>query len=298
MLAAACGDDDDSGSSGAGDGVAVRIADKGFAESFIVAQAYAQALDAQGFDSDVTSLASTEIADKAIRDGEIDVYPEYVGTAYATVLGKPGAQAPEGFEAQFDAVKTGYEARGLTALPPAPFNNANEVACTQEAVDQYDITTLSDLGKASPNLVYSANAEHLTRPDGLPLLKSDYGVDFKDIKTVDISLRYKPIEDGQAQCVYAFTTDPQLNDLPLVLLDDDKGAFKGLSFQTFPVVNKAWYDGLTDDQRTAFDDALGAVNEGLTDETIRDLIARATEDQEDPEVIAADYLETQGITQN
>jgi len=296
LVAAACGDDgDEASTAGPGDGVAVRIADKGFAESFIVAQAYAQALDAQGFQADVTSLASTEIADKAIRDGEIDVYPEYVGTAYATVLGRDGAKAPEGFEAQFEAVRTAYSDRGLVALAPAPFNNANEVACTQEAVDQYNITTLSDLGKASPKLVYSANAEHLTRADGLPLLKSAYGVDFKDIKTVDISLRYKPIEDGQAQCVYAFTTDPQLNELPLVLLEDDKGSFKGLSFQTFPVVNQAFYDGMTEEQRTSFDETLAAVNAGLTDETIRTLIGRATQDQEDPEVIAQDYLTESGI---
>jgi glycine betaine/choline ABC-type transport system substrate-binding protein len=115
LAAAACGDDDDSASGGAGDGVTVRIADKGFAESFIVAQAYAQALDAQGFSADVTSLASTEIADKAIRDGEIDVYPEYVGTAFQTVLGKDAASAPESREAQFEQVRTEYEGRGLTA---------------------------------------------------------------------------------------------------------------------------------------------------------------------------------------
>ena len=99
------------------------------------------------------------------------------------------------------------------------------MACTQEAVDQYGMTTLSDLGAASTNLVYSANAEHLTRPDGLPLLKSEYGFNFKEIKTVDISLRYKPIEDGQAHCVYAFGTDPKLGQLDLVLLEDDKGTY-------------------------------------------------------------------------
>ena len=175
FLVAACGDDDDSASGGAGDGVTVRIADKGFAESFIVAQAYAQALAAQGFDTDVTSLASTEIADKAIRDGEIDVYPEYVGTAYQTVLKKDAASAPASREDQFAEVKTAYEGRGLTALTPAPFNNGNAVACTKEAVDQYGIKTLTDLGKASANITYSANAEHLTRPDGLPLLKREYG---------------------------------------------------------------------------------------------------------------------------
>lgn len=300
LVAAACGDDDDSSSSsGAGDGVAVRIADKGFAESFIVAQAYSQALAAQGFDASVTSLASTEIADKAIRDGEIDVYPEYVGTSYQTVLGKDAASAPETPEAQFEEVRTAYEARGLTALTPAPFNNGNAVACTQEAVDEYGITTLSDLGKASANIVYSANAEHLTRPDGLPLLKREYGFDPKEIKTVDISLRYKPIEDGQANCVYAFGTDPKLGQLDLVLIEDDKGTYSaGLSYRTFPVVNKAFYDGLTDEQRTAFTDALDAVNAALTQDAIIPLIARVEFDQEDPEAVAAEFLTTAGIVEN
>ena len=297
LLAAACGDDDDSASSGAGDGVAVKIADKGFAESFIVAQAYAQALAAQGFDTDVTSLASTEIADKAIRDGEIDVYPEYVGTAYQTVLKKDAASAPESREDQFTEVKTAYEGRGLTALTPAPFNNGNAVACTKEAVDQYGIKTLTDLGKASANITYSANAEHLTRPDGLPLLKREYGFNPSKVRTVDISLRYKPIEDGQANCVYAFGTDPKLGQLDLVLIEDDKGTYSaGLSYQTFPVVNKAFYDGLTEEQRTSFTDTLDQVNAALTQEAIIPLISRVEFDQEDPEDVAAEFLTDAGIT--
>ena len=297
LLAAACGDDDDSASSGAGDGVAVKIADKGFAESFIVAQAYAQALAAQGFGADVTSLASTEIADKAIRDGEIDVYPEYVGTAYQTVLKKDAASAPESREDQFTEVKTAYEGRGLTALTPAPFNNGNAVACTKEAVDQYGIKTLTDLGKASANITYSANAEHLTRPDGLPLLKREYGFNPSKVRTVDISLRYKPIEDGQANCVYAFGTDPKLGQLDLVLIEDDKGTYSaGLSYQTFPVVNKAFYDGLTEEQRTSFTDTLDQVNAALTQEAIIPLISRVEFDQEDPEDVAAEFLTDAGIT--
>src|SRR5215207_3229580 len=299
LLAAACGDDDDSGSSGAGDGVAVRIADKGFAESFIVAQTYAQALDAQGFDADVTSLASTEIADKAIRDGEIDVYPEYVGTSYQTVLGLDVADAPDSREAQFEEVRAAYEKRGLTALTPAPFNNGNAVACTQEAVDQYGITTLSDLGKASANIVYSANAEHLTRPDGLPLLRREYGFNPKEIKTVDIILRYKPIEDGQANCVYAFGTDPKLGQLDLVLIEDDKGAYSaGLSYQTFPVVNKEFYDGLTEEQRTEFTETLDAVNAALTQEAIIPLISRVEFDQEDPDLVAEEFLAEAGVVES
>ncbi len=298
LAAAACGDDDDSGdSAGAGDGVTVRIADKGFAESFIVAEAYAQALDAQGFDADVTSLASTEIADKAIRDGEIDVYPEYVGTAFQTVLGLDAADAPETPEGQYDQVSKAYAERGLTTLPPAPFNNGNAVACTQEAVDEFNITNLTALGAASENIVYSANAEHLTRPDGLPLLKREYGFDPKEIKTVDISLRYKPIEDGQANCVYAFGTDPKLGQLGLVLIEDDKGTYSaGLSYRTFPVVSTAFYEGMTEEQRNSFSTTLDKVNAALTQDAIIPLISRVEFDQEDPEDVAAEFLTSAGIT--
>jgi osmoprotectant transport system substrate-binding protein len=295
--AAACGDDDDDAAGGPGDGVAVRIADKGFAESFIVAQAYAQALDAEGFGADVTSLASTEIADKAVRDGEIDVYPEYVGTAFQTVLGLDAASAPETREAQFEEVGTAYAERGLTALTPAPFNNGNAVACTQEAVDEFGIDNLTALGEASEDIVYSANAEHLTRPDGLPLLRREYGFDPRQVRTVDISLRYKPIEDGQANCVYAFGTDPKLGQLDLVLIEDDKGTYSaGLSYQTFPVVSTAFLDGLTEEQRTAFTETLDAVNAALTQEAIIPLISRVEFDQEDPEDVAGQFLSDAGIT--
>ena len=299
LVAAACGDDDEGSAGGAGDGVAVTIANKSFSESSIVAEIYAEALRNEGFDAGVTSLASTEIADRAVRDGEIQVYPEYVGTVILNVLQLEPAEIPDEPEAQFEAIKAAYAEDGLTALDPAPFNNGNAVACTQETVDEYDLTTLSDLGAASPNLVYSANAEHLTRPDGLPLLRREYGFDFKDVRTVDLNLRYKPIEDGQAQCVYAFGTDPKLGQLGMVLLEDDKGTYSaGLSYRTFPVVNSGFYDGLTEEQRTAFTDALNAANAALTQEAIVPLISRVEFDQEDPDAVAAEFLTESGVVAN
>ena len=301
LTAAACGGDDDdaadTGAAAAGAGVSVTIADKGFSESRIVAEAYAGALRAAGFDVDVTSLASTEIADRAVRGGSIDVYPEYVGTAFLNVLTLNAEDAPADPAEQFELVRDGYVERGLTALTPAPFNNGNEVACTQEAVDEYDIQTLSDLGEASSNLVYSANAEHLTRPDGLPLLRREYGVDFRRIRTVDISLRYRPVEEGNADCVYAFGTDPLLGKLPLVVLEDDKGTFTGgVSFQTFPVLNSEWFEALSPEAGTALTETLDAVNAALTAEAIRPLIARVESAQEDPDTVAGEVLDEAGIT--
>jgi len=302
---AACGDDDDAATTGGGDtaaaaggaGATVDIADKGFTESFVVTQAYAQALRARGFEVNVRSLASTELADAAVRRGDIDLYAEYDGTTYLNILKKTADDAPDDRDALFQEVVEGSARRGLTALPPAPYNNGNEVACTQEAVDGNSITNLSSLGQASPNLVYSANAEHLTRPDGLPLLRREYGIRFKDTVTVDISLRYQPIEQGRAQCVYAFGTDPQLAKLPLVLVEDDKGAFSGkIPFRTYPVVNTEWLESLTADQRKAFEDTLAQVDGGLTQEKIQELNAAVELDREDPEDVAGAFVAELGIT--
>ena len=291
LLLAACGSSggssggsgSTSGSTAAVNGTSIKIADKGFTESQIIAQLYAQALAAVGYKSSVTSLGSSQIADAAVKKGDIQMYPEYTGTAYNVLLGhtdSPGADKVD------STIKTEYAAKGLTALPPAPYSNDNRVACTQEAVDKYGMKTLSDLGKNSGNLTYSANPEHLTRKDGLPLLKSAYGVNFKSVKTVAINLRYKPVEDGQADCVYAFGTDPQIAKDKLVVLQDDKGQFQGLPYQNFAVVNTKFYSA----QPAAFADTIGKVDALLTDTAVSDLNSKVDLDKQDPETVAKDFL--------
>lgn len=294
----ACGGNDDGasgGDDGPGKGVSLTIADKGFTESAIIANAYADALEADGFDVKVTSLKSTDIAYPAVKKGDIQMYPDYDGTLFQAVMKKTADDASGGPDGVLEAVKKGVAADGLTVMDPAPFNNGNEVACTEEAVSQNNITDLSSLGAASPKLTYSANAEHLTRADGLPLLKKVYGVNFAKTISVDITLRYTPIEKGQAQCVYAFGTDPQLATLPLVLVKDDKGDFAGaVPYRTVPVVNTAWLDGLSKEARAAFEATIARVNAGLTQKAMPELIAKVDFDKDDPEDVAEEFVKGLG----
>ena len=284
---AGCGGDDNG--SGSGDRPALTIANKGFTESNIVTEAYKQALEAKGFPVTLKSLASTEVADAAIRNGDIDLYSEYTGTIVGAVL--KADPAPPGVAEQVTLIKEKYEPEGLTVLDAAPFNNDNEVACTQAAVDQYSLTDLSSLAKAAPNLVYSANPEHTTRPDGLPLLKKGYGIEFKSVTKVAIGLRYKPIEDGKAQCVYAFGTDPQIAQNKLVVITDDKGQFQGSAFQGIPVVTKKYLDAAPADFATT----VNAVSAALTSDEVRRMNAAVDIDKEDPEVVAKAFLEAKGL---
>ncbi len=282
------------GTVAAGSAVAadVTIADKGFTESQIVAQLYAQALEAKGFDVTVKSLASTAIADPAVRRGDIDAYPEYTGTAFLTVLKRKPVKNPS---LVFPAVRTAYARRGLTALNQSPYNNNNRVACTQAAVNQYKLTTLSSLGKASSNITYSANPEHVTRADGLPLLQSAYGVNFKNVIQVALNQRYKPIQDGQAQCVYAFGVDPLAQELKMVFLRDDKRVFEGTPYQNFPVVNSKFLKGLSGRDRAAFVATTNRVSGLLTDQVMNKLVGQVDLDNEDPEDVAKAFLRSKGL---
>ncbi|MDX6647562.1 MAG: osmoprotectant transport system substrate-binding protein [Miltoncostaeaceae bacterium] len=280
LVAAGCG-----GSSG---GTPITIADKGFPENQIIAQLYAKALAAQGFKPTVKSLGSSQIADAAIRRGDIDLYPEYTGTALIVIL---GMDPDPNDDRAFATISRAYQARGLEVLPPAPFNNDNKVACTEDAVGRYHLSTLSDLGRASPQIVYAANPEHLTRADGLPLLRRFYGVRFKDVRSVDISLRYRPVQQGQAQCVYAFGTDPQVATLHLILLQDDKRIFESTSFRGFPVLNAAYARDAPDSLTRTIEkvDAL------LTQQAVGELNAKVILDKRDPADVAQEFLTSRGL---
>lgn len=285
VILAGCGDDDSSSSSKP----PVNIANKGFTESNIIAEAYKQALESAGFTVTLKPLTSTAIADAAIQKGDIDIYPDYTTTLLTDVL--KVTSPPTDVNEQVAAIKSGYASRGLTVLDVAPFNNDNEVACTKDAVAQYSLTDLSSLGRASGNIVYSANPEHTTRADGLPLLEREYGIKFKNVIKVDIGLRYRPVEQGQAQCVYAFGTDPKIAANDLVVLKDDKGKFQGAPYQGIPVVAQKFLDAAPPE----FAETINKVSAALTSDEVRKMNASVDLEKDDPDVVAKAFLEQQGL---
>lgn len=285
LTIAGCGGDDETSATVNPDFPSVALANKGFTESDTITEAYAQALRAKGFPVTIKPLQSSAIADAAIMKGDIDMYPDYTGTILSDIL--KAKNPPADVEDQVSEIGDRYAERGLAVLDVAPFNNDNEVACTKDAVDKYSLTNLSSLGPASPNLVYSANPEHTTRADGLPLLQNEYGINFKRVAKVAITLRYRPIEQNEADCVYAFGTDPQIAKNDLVVLDDDKGKFGGIPYQGIPVVSKAFLDAAPPE----FAETINAVSAKLTSDEVRAMTSAVDLDKEDPDVVAKDFLE-------
>ena len=106
---------------------AVKLGTKNFPESFILGQLYKQALEARGFKVQFhNNIGSTEIIDKALTSGQIDVYPEYTGEIVLTVEGQK--LSPKTADATYAAAKAFQEKRGFTLLDKTPFFNTDALA--------------------------------------------------------------------------------------------------------------------------------------------------------------------------
>src|SRR2546429_373574 len=114
---------------------AVKLGTKNFPESFILGQLYKQALEAKGYTVQFkNNIGSTEIIDKALTSGQINVYPEYTGEIVLTVEGQK--QSPKTADATYAAAKAFQEKRGATLLadPKAVFGFQNVAPVVKKSV--------------------------------------------------------------------------------------------------------------------------------------------------------------------
>ncbi len=266
----------------------VAIGAKNFTEELVLGELYAQVLEAHGFSvTRKLNLGGTQVAMEALRRGDIDLYPEYTGTALLSVLHEDPIHDPA---ALYHNVKTAYlERYGLTWLEPAPFDDTQALATTRAVSQTYDLRTLSQLAAAAPRLRLGAIPEFTTRPDGLPGLQKAYGgFAFKDVKLFDIGLKYTALESGQVDVVVAFGTDGQIEHDRLVLLTDDRHFWP--SYQVSPVVRN---DTLAAMPMLATQ--LNRLAPRLTDAVMRRLNGQVDREKMDPADAARDFLRAQRL---
>lgn len=206
---------------GAG-GPRIRVGSKNFTESIVIAEIYSRALENAGLKVERRlNLGSTAIAMAAIERGDIDLYPEYTGTALLDVLHLPPMSDPKKI---YDIVAASYAKQyHLTWLNPSPMNDSQALATTKAISKAHNLTTLSELSKAAPQFRLATIQEFLARADGLPGLQKFYGgFEFKAVRTYDITLKYQALRDGAADIASAFSTDGTISTDDLVVLRDDR----------------------------------------------------------------------------
>jgi osmoprotectant transport system substrate-binding protein len=298
LALAACGNVGDTGGSegGGGAGPTITVGSKNFTEQYVLGELYGQALAANGFSVEKKlDLGSEQIADKALQNGQIDLYPEYTGTALVAIHGIEASKVPETPEATYQQAKKLYAERDPadTMLTPAQFNNTYGIFVRREVAEQYNLKTLVDLAESSPELTFVCFSEFQNRADGIPNMQKNYeGLNFGDVKIVNSigGPIYQGVLEGEGDAGVGFTTDGQLASDELVVMEDPKSIWP--FYYPAPVVRT---DVL--EQNPKMEEVLNSVSETLDAETMRDLNAQVDIEREDPDEVAAEYLQEQGLVE-
>src|SRR5438874_3076302 len=263
----------------------VRIGSKNFTEQFIVAEIYAQALEAAGIKVErKINLGGTLIAHKALEEKQIDLYPEYTGTMLLAVL---KAEPMTDRKAVYEKVKSEYAAKGFVVLNEA-MNNGYDMVVRPETAAQYKLETLSDLAKVSKELKLGAGPEFRDRKDGLPGLKAKYGIEFKEDLQMAIGLRYQALANKQIDVVNGYATDGMISALKRKRLKDDKNLWP--PYYLVPVVRK---DALDANPKIA--GVLNQVDALLDEATMAETNYKVDNDKEEPKDVARAFLKAKGI---
>jgi len=266
----------------------VKVGSKNFTEQFIVAEIYAQALQNAGIKAQTrTNLGATLIAHAALLSGDIDLYPEYTGTALAHVVKGDLSGSPE---QTYQTVKDYYEKNlHLTLLEPTHINNGYAIVVLPDTAVKYKLKTLSDLGPASKNLSFGAEGSFADRIDGLPGMSRVYGIHFKEFRNLaKLGIRYSALTSGNIDVSFGFTTDWQIKEDRLVVLDDDKHLFP--PYFLVPVIRQ---DSLARNPKIA--EVLNKVSRLLTTENMRAMNTAVERDKEEPKDVATKFLKQQAI---
>ncbi|ATA27480.1 L-proline glycine betaine binding ABC transporter protein ProX [Mycobacterium lepraemurium] len=210
-----------------------------FPESQIIAEIYAQALQANGFDvGKRMGIGSRETYISAIKDHSIDLVPEYIGNLLLYF-------EPASSVTTLDAVEQELHRRlpaDLSILTPAPATDTDTVSVTSQAANPWNLRTIGDLAPHSADVRFGAPSAFATRPAGLPGLRQKYGLDIKPGNFVAIdddddggAVTVRALLEGRVNATNIFTTSPAIPQHHLVALDDPEANL--MAGNVVPLVN-------------------------------------------------------------
>jgi osmoprotectant transport system substrate-binding protein len=206
-------------------GPKIVVGSKNFAEQLLLGEIAAQQIERR---LHVTverklQIGGTLLAHEALVKGDIDLYPEYTGTAVTAVLKQLASDDPGSVLA---TVRSGYKRWNLRWIDPLGFNNTFAMVTTRADAEARHIRTLSDAGAYRPGWKLGAGYEFVQRADGLPGLEKAYGLRLTEkVRTMDLGLLYAALDQHQVDLAAANSTDGQLSSDKFVELEDDKHFF-------------------------------------------------------------------------
>lgn len=212
------------------------IGSKSFSEQFILSEIMAQLIEAK---TDITvqrqfNLGGTAVAHGALVAGELDMYPEYTGTALLAVVKQP--QTSDADKAYNTVKELYFERYNLVWLQPFGFNNTFAMTVRKTDAQKYGWERLSDLAKSSVPIRGGFGPEFSEREDGLPGLQKAYGLQFSEIRELNLNLLYDALAREEVDVINANSTDGRIVAFDFKVLADDRSYFP--PYFAAPVVRK------------------------------------------------------------
>lgn len=289
LLVSAC-------STGGGSKPTIKIGSVGFAEAKVMAEVYAQALEAKGYTVDRAGigLGQRPVVAPAIESGQIDLQPEYIGSRLAY---EGGASGPDS-QANFDALQTKLAAKNLTALNFTPAIDTNAFVVRADTAAQFNLTKMSDLAAVQTQLKFGLATDCPTNalcgaPGGA---LSQYGITADTIAAATLlSACDVPMADAlknnTVDVAELCSTQPDILVNGWVVLADDLHTQPADNMA--PIVRNDYLAKLSD--KAAFEKILNDVSALIDTATLADLYKQVDVDHKDLAVVAKTWLQAKGF---
>jgi osmoprotectant transport system substrate-binding protein len=267
----------------------VIIGSEGFDEIQLLAEIYAQALEAKGYTVKRQDFATRDLAMPALEDGEINLLPEYIGTLTRFLKGTATGDTAE----TMANLATALDPKNLTVLDAAPAQDGDGFVVRQETADEFSLVTMTDLADIAGQLTWGLPRDCSTNPSCGPGLKDVYGIDIATLQVQELDAcsgeMATALNEGGIGVAEVCTTQADIERYNFVLLQDDKKLIPAQNVA--PVARNDLLEAAPDD----FEATLNAVSAKLTTAELTKLNVRVSVNHESIKDVARQWLADQGL---
>lgn len=203
-------------------GLRLRVGGKNFTESYLLSNLLAIHLRSQGADVELSTGMGSKVLFDATRAGSIDLYVDYSGTIWATLMKRRETKLPQ--QTLIEVSDYLLKEHGIVSVGRLGFENAYAFAMRRDRADQLGIRSITDLSEHAPDLKIAGDFDFFGRAEGKLVLQA-YDLEFRQRRNMNSRLMYDAIAGGQVDVVTAYTTDGQILAFDLLVLDDPRAAF-------------------------------------------------------------------------
>ena len=256
-----------------------------FPENQLLALIYGDAMAAKGVKvTQRPNIGERSVYMTALQDGSIDFIPEYSGSILAYLDNSATAKSPDDV---YTALQKVAADKGLVALKYAAAQDSDTITVTKATAQKYNLSSIADLKPVASKLTFGAPAQFQSRPDGIPALKSVYGVVFGTFTPLKPggTFTVTALKDGSVQAADVFSTDPAMKKYGFVALKDPKSMFAAQNIVPIAKAGKISQPAV---------DACNAVSAKLDTATLLDLVSKVA-DGADPGTVAKAWLSSVGL---